>query len=172
MYTTTNKLEQSKSVERLKENRDIENMSSPFEKKIASYKPRTKVRTNMTSMENDLGAHINKIYKEKLGMGSSSGVQSINSECKPKNPGKKHFADENKSIEGKPPSTPKRKKMYGNGYSRNNGLERCVTAPTLHTLAQLDRETREVNEIPSKGTQLKGTPSKKPPMIPCRQRSN
>jgi hypothetical protein len=80
MYTTTNKLEQSKSAERLKENRGIEHMGNPFQKKVAAYKPRTKVRTNMTTMENELGTHINKIYKEKLGMPSTSGVQSINSE--------------------------------------------------------------------------------------------
>lgn len=80
MYTTTNKLVQSKSVERLKEFRDIENMKSPFQRKIASYKPKTNVRTNMTTMENDLGNNINQIYKEKLGIKSNSGVTSINSE--------------------------------------------------------------------------------------------
>jgi hypothetical protein len=71
MYTTTNKLHQSKSVEHL-------NDELRFNCLTGSKSPQRPVpknnhnRTNMTTIDTALGKNINEIYKQKIGMSKSN----------------------------------------------------------------------------------------------------
>ena len=103
MYITTNKLAQSKSMERLPGNLEEQNLAR-------GQKTRSNIRTNMTTMENDFGGRLNDIYKQKLGM-------------------KQGFSKDNRSQK-KHISTPSSNPIVNQDLapqpkrSRNKGLER------------------------------------------------
>lgn len=69
MYTTTNKLHQSKSVERLPGTGDLRchnlqgNRSPDMPVRHNNHH-----RTNMTTIDTEFGKNLNNIYKEKLGI--------------------------------------------------------------------------------------------------------
>ena len=163
MYTTTNKLHQSKSVDRLPN-------ELPFEYSKYSKSPPRPVRSNnnhianMTTIDTDLTKNINKIYKDKIShvpakeMSFSRLVIKGNNE---NNKQQNQYEESEKSEHNQ--SKPKIISKI-NGNSRNKTLDRWVTAPTLTTQRDFERKENEDDnqqEI-----------NKKPPRMPCKQRSN
>ena len=162
MYTTTNNLYQSKSVGRLTDGLHFHNLKG-------SRSPSRPVRnnnhhrTNMTTLETEMCKNINQIYKERIGMRDAPKEPAT--ECKPKMskaPYPVNITQQN-IYEEVGPSTPQKMSNYEYPKSRNKQLERCVTAPTLQTVQQVQREEAEDNHA----QELPG----KPPRIPCKQRS-
>lgn len=154
-YITTNALHQSKSVGRLRDNQNILNLHHN-EKPARPVRHNNHHRANMTTIETDLCKNINEIYKEKLGMAQTP--NRANLECKSKLI-QKHGSriDENRNMiaAGKP--TPLKVNNFESPQSTNKTLERCVTAPVLQTVNQVEqREENEAQELPAH----------KPPKIP------
>lgn len=134
MYTTTNMLHQSKSVGRLPVQREI-NELPPRPSRQANQ-----LRTNMTTIESDLGKNINQIYKEKIGGRQKNKLSaSLNNSTFDRSNGQKQLpiAGELRPA-GKP--SPLRLIKVDNLGTRNQTLERCVTAPTLMTVEQVDQK--------------------------------
>ena len=67
MYTTTNKLHQSKSAERLDNNLRVKYLAGSKSPERAVPKNNHN-RTNMTTIDTVFGKNINEIYKKKLGI--------------------------------------------------------------------------------------------------------
>ena len=163
MYTTTNQLHQSKSVDKIPK-------EMPFQYSKNSKSPSRPVRSNnnhianMTTMETDLAKNINKFYKDKIN----------NNSIKPMVSSKLWLRSNNGTFEHPSPDSEKKeldnsqfKSKYsskGNGNSRNKTLDRWVTAPTLPTQRELDRQNVQ--------TAQQQENSRKPPRMPCKQRSN
>jgi hypothetical protein len=153
-----NNLQQSKSVGRLFEAMPIQNLNGvPSPARIIRHNNHH--RANMTTLETDLGKSINRIYKEKLGIKSMSKISQSMSSRTPREE-RKELTKERVPLEVRPlyeiPDMHK-------ANSRNQKLERCVTAPTLQTIQQVQtqkQEERKFDEAP------------RPPKAPCKQRSN
>ena len=172
MYTTTNRLNQSKSVGRLNEGlhfQSFQGANSP----IRPMRNNNHHRTNMTTIDNDMCKNINEIYREKFGMRSMSTMKS----SRPKTPQskapqtktpQKQTLDNRVTLENDNMAVAKSdtKHMNENAHSRNQKLERCVTAPTLHTLDNGSEDRKQTN------TKRDEAPQQKPPRVPCRQRSD
>jgi len=164
IYVTTNKFHQSKSLERIQDKKKsniCKDKSVP--RKFDDFQPMTRVGTNMTTLQNDLGKNINKIYNEKLGMNKQ--LKNSDIECKTGSRKRKGLKNEKfKNFLAQDSSRTPQKSDY-KYKSRNKELERWVTAPTLQIegteeLGMEDKEAIEIKNI------------QKPPKIPCRQGSN
>ncbi|CAI2360035.1 unnamed protein product [Moneuplotes crassus] len=145
MYLTMSNLHQSRSVERQSPGKQLRREGGT-PTKIESFRPKSKVNTNMTTMKNDFVGNIHDIYKVKLGKTLKHYLDDDSQlKC-----GRKRVKDNKETLNIFTTQSPQI--LPNKNKSRNHVMERCVTAPTL------GNENIEIEE----------SASKKPPKIPVK----